>query len=137
MCDGILYSAYHFAVSVEANYVGDVVVLVKEKVDCHHNHRVERFGGGGELGILGKLFVEVVFKLFQGKSQKVVFVLEVCVERCAVDHRFVAKVYDADFSMDSSSIISSSVLLKSFLVRTMRKSSFCADITCPPNRIVV
>lgn len=78
MCDGILYGAYHLAVSVEANYVGDVVVLVKEKVDCHHNHRVERFGGGGELGVLGKLFVEVVFELFQGKSQKVVFVLEVC-----------------------------------------------------------
>lgn len=136
MRNGILYGAYHFAVAVEAYDVCDVVVFVKEKVHAHNHHRVERFGWGGELGVFGKFLIEVVFEFFQSKGQEVVFVLEVSVERGSVDHRFVAKVDDADFSMDSSSIISSSVLLKSLRVRTILKSSFCADIV-PPNCILV
>ena len=96
MRNGILYGAYHFAVAVEAYDVCDVVVFVKEKVHAHNHHRVERFGWGGELGVFGKLLIEVVFEFFQSKGQEVVFVLEVSVERGSVDHRFVAKVDDAD-----------------------------------------
>ena len=52
---------------------------------------------GGEFCVFGKLGVKVVFELFQCKRKEVIFVLEVCVERGAVDHCFVAKVDDADF----------------------------------------
>lgn len=55
MGDGVLDGAHHFAVAVVAYDVADVVVLVKEELDCHHHKRRDRLHGGGEFCFFSEL----------------------------------------------------------------------------------
>ena len=61
MGDGVLDGAHHFAVAVVAYDVADVVVLVKEELDCYDHKSGDRFDGGGEFCFFCELCVQVVF----------------------------------------------------------------------------